>query len=464
MGDPKAFLSVRREGAQKRPVAERVLDQREVEIAPSEEAVRAQASRCTDCGIPFCHGGCPLGNLIPDWNDLVYRGRLDDAVARLGETNNFPELTSRLCPAPCEAACVLGIHDEPVTIKQVERAIADHETARGAYEPRPAAVRSERRVAVVGSGPAGLACAQELTRAGHGVTVFERADRPGGLCRYGIPDFKMDKRVLDRRLDQLRAEGVVFRCGVLVGRDVTADELRGGFDAICLATGAEAARPLGVPGSDLPGVVLALDYLEEENRVVAGDRAPADRRITAEGKRVVILGGGDTGADCLGVAHRQRAASIVQLEVAPRPPDERGPSEPWPLWPSVFRVSSAHEEGGEREFSVRTARIETNGAALRLVADVPGGAPRAFDADLVLVAVGYTGPRPSPLYGALGVGLDARGRLSADDAGRTSAAHVFAMGDARRGASLIVWAIVEGRRAARSCDAFLRGRRMLRVG
>ncbi len=427
-----------------------------------------------DCGVPFCHQGCPLGNLIPEWNDLVYRGQLAQAAERLEETNNFPEMTGRLCPAPCEAACVLTLQGQPVTIKEVERAIADRALVGGRHEPRPAAFRSSKRVAVVGSGPAGLACAQELARRGHEVVVYERADRPGGLLRYGIPDFKMEKVVLDRRLDQLRAERVVFRCGVEIGKHVPAAELREEFDAICLATGALDPRRLDVPGADLPGVHEALAYLEQENRVQAGDRVAPASRVTAAGKRVLILGGGDTGADCLGTAHRQGALSTVQLEIAPRPPDARAAGDLWPLWPNVFRVSPAHEEGGERVYALRTLRIEESGGrAARLVAErvawrdgaisSAGGEEVVFEVDLVLLAMGYLGPEPSALYAALGVGLDARGRVGADERGRTQAENVFAMGDCRRGASLIVWAIAEGRHAAESCDAFLRGRRLLRV-
>ncbi len=474
MGNPTGFLEIDRETPDKRPVDERVRDAREIYEPFPEEKLRAQASRCMDCAIPFCHQGCPLGNLIPDFNDLVYRGRFDEAARRLGETNNFPEMTGRLCPAPCEAACVLGIHAPPVTIKQVELEIAERALGEAGWLPQPAPVKTGRRVAIVGSGPAGLACAQELAREGHDVVVFERADRPGGLLRYGIPDFKMEKPVLDRRLDQLRAEGVAFRCGVEVGRHVTAAELRDGFDAVGLATGALAARGLDVPGADLPGVHPALEYLEQENRVQAGEIVPAPARISAAGKRVIILGGGDTGADCLGTAHRQGALSVVQLEIAPRPPDRRAAHDPWPTWPNVFRVSPAHEEGGERDFAIRTLRIEAvGGRAARLVAErvewaagsmTSTGEEVSFDVDLVLVATGYMGPEPSALYAALGVELDTRGRIAADDGGRTTAPNVFAMGDARRGASLIVWAIAEGRRAARSMSAFLSGKRMLKVG
>jgi glutamate synthase (NADPH/NADH) small chain len=474
MGKPTGFLEVARESAKKRPVAERLLDHAELELPLDDAKLAAQASRCMDCGIPFCHQGCPLGNLIPDWNDLVYRGNFAEAARKLDETNNFPEFTGRLCPAPCEASCVLGIHDAPVTIKQVEVAIADHARREGWDAPRPAAVRTGKRVAVVGSGPAGLACAQQLAREGHDVVVYDRADRPGGLLRYGIPDFKMDKALLDRRVRQLEAEGVRFEVGVDVGRAIDGERLRAEFDAICLTTGALAPRGLDAEGAELPGVHLAMEYLEQENRVVAGDAVPAPARITAEGKHVVILGGGDTGADCLGTAHRQRAKSVLQLEIAPRPPEARSARDPWPTWPTILRVSAAHEEGGEREFALRTKRFEADaGRVARLVAErvewrdgrivAAQGDELVWPADLVLVATGYTGPEKHPLYAQLGVELDAHGRIAADENGRTSAPDVFAAGDARRGASLIVWAIAEGRRAAASASAYLAGRRGLRV-
>jgi glutamate synthase (NADPH/NADH) small chain len=469
MGKPTAFLEITRELPKKRPVEERVRDYREVHLPLVGEALAAQASRCMDCGVPFCHDACPLGNLIPEWNDLAYRGHMDEAASRLLATNNFPEITGRLCPAPCEAACVLAIEGVPVTIKEIERSTADHSFATGGLAPRLPEKRSGRSVAVIGSGPAGLACAQELARAGHGVTVFEQSDRIGGLLRYGIPDFKLDRGILDARLGQLAAEGVTFRTGVRVGQDVTAAELRAEFDAVALAVGAQAPRAFSVPGSELAGVHLALDYLEQENRVQAGDALDAATRIDAHGKHVIILGGGDTGADCLGVAHRQGARSVTQLEIAERPPERRGASDPWPLWPRIFRVSPAHEEGGAREFALETVRLEptSEGAArvARLVARhvredggrfVPAGGDDAFfDADLVLVATGYVGPVPSPLYAGLGLVVDARGRIVADSPEKEAAPGVFVLGDARRGASLIVWAIAEGRRAAAAIDAFL---------
>ena len=474
MGKPTGFLEHPRATAQKRSPSERIGDAREIYLPVGETEIREQASRCMDCGIPFCHQGCPLENLIPDWNDLVFRGEHRTAFERLEETNNFPEFTGRLCPAPCEASCVLGIHADPVTIKEVEVSIADRAFREGWVVPRASRARSGKRVAVVGSGPAGLAFAQQLAREGHEVVVFERADRPGGLLRYGIPDFKMEKSVLDRRLDQMRQEGVEFRCGIEVGLDLSTASLVGEFDAIGLASGALAPRGLTAKGADLSGVVPALTYLEQENRFRAGESIADALRISAKGRRVLILGGGDTGADCLGTAHRQGAAHVTQLEIAPRPPAERGARDPWPLWPQIFRVSPAHEEGGERAFALQTTHLEAgeDGRVVRLHAEpvqwssgppVPTGEPAVvFETDLVLVATGYVGPEPSPIYAELGIGLDDARRLSADDRGITEKANVFAMGDARRGASLIVWAIAEGRRAAASCAAHLGGRRTLR--
>ncbi len=468
MGKPTAFLEITRELPKKRPVEERIHDHREVHLPLVDGPLKAQSSRCMDCGVPFCHDACPLGNLIPEWNDLAYRGHMDEAATRLLATNNFPEITGRLCPAPCEAACVLAIDGVPVTIKEIERSTADHAFAHGGLVPRPSERRTGRRVAVVGSGPAGLACAQELARQGHTVTVFEQSDRIGGLLRYGIPDFKLDRAILDARLAQLSAEGVVFRTGVRVGHDVTAAELRADFDAVALAVGAQAPRVFSVPGAELGGVHLALDYLEQENRIQAGDSIPAEARIDARGKHVVILGGGDTGADCLGVAHRQGARSVTQLEIAERPPEHRGPSDPWPLWPRIFRISAAHEEGGAREFALETVRLDATADGARVASLVArhvreeagrfvptDGQERTFDADLVLVATGYVGPVPSPLYAALGLTVDARGRIVADAPEKEAAPGVFVIGDARRGASLIVWAIAEGRRAAAAIDVAL---------
>lgn len=472
MGRPTGFREVPRETPTRRPASLRVLDWREVYEPFPEASLRAQASRCMDCGIPFCHHGCPLGNQIPDWNDLIYRDRWHEAALRLHATNNFPEFTGRLCPAPCEAACVLGLNSDPVTIKQVEVAIVDRAFEEGWVRPEPAPVTTGRRVAIVGSGPAGLAAAQQLARRGHSVVVFERTDRIGGLLRYGIPDFKMDKRLLDRRLAQLEAEGVSFRTGVQVGIDITGAYLRKQFDAVCLAVGATAARTLDVPGAELRGVHLAMDYLEQQNRAVAGETVPDAGRISAAGRRVVILGGGDTGADCLGTALRQGAASVRQFEIAPRPPETRGETDPWPLWPHVDRVSAAHEEGGEREFAAMTMRLEGDGGtltrlhAVRVQPVVRDGrttyepVPDSWfsePVDLLLLAMGFVGPERSDLAVQLGVRTDGQGRIVADgETMATSAPGVFVAGDARRGASLIVWAIAEGRRAAAAIDRYLR--------
>ena len=471
MGKPTGFLEITRQTPTRRPVAERVHDWEEVYQPFPVDDLRAQASRCMDCGIPFCHQGCPLGNLIPDWNDLIYRDRWQEAAARLHATNNFPEFTGRLCPAPCEAACVLGINDLPVTIKQVEVEIIDHAFAQGWVVPEPSATRTGRKVAVVGSGPAGLAAAQQLARQGHDVVLFERTDRIGGLLRYGIPDFKMHRRLLDRRLEQMAAEGVEFRTNVDVGGSLTGEQLRTDFDAVCLAVGATQARALTVPGADLKGVHLAMTYLEHQNRIIAGDDVVHDETLDARGKRVIILGGGDTGADCLGTAHRQGAASVRQFEIAPRPPDSRSPADPWPQWPNIYRVSAAHEEGGEREYAIMTTRLEgENGVLKRLhgvrvemvtrdgrttFEPVPG-TEFSEDVDLIFLAMGFTGPEPLPLFQQLGVACDAAGRVKADPVTRqTSAPGVFVAGDARRGASLIVWAIAEGRQAAEQIGKYL---------
>ena len=471
MADPRGFLLHSRELPSRRPVPVRLRDWREVYEDFGEDKLRQQASRCMDCGIPFCNSGCPLGNLIPDWNDLVYRGHWRRAIERLHATNNFPEFTGRLCPAPCEAACVLGIHEPPVTIKQVEVEIVDRAWAEGWIVPQPPEVRTGRSVAVVGSGPAGLAAAQQLTRAGHEVAVFERADRIGGLLRYGIPEFKMEKRHIERRLAQMEAEGTEFRAGVDVGADVTAEELRDAFDAVVLACGATAWRDLPVPGRELRGVYQAMEYLPLANRVQEGDLESSP--ITAEGKRVVIIGGGDTGADCLGTAHRQRAASIRQFEIMPRPPDERPDANPWPTWPMIYRVSSAHEEGGQRDYAINTTEFigdgEGNLAALatvrveqsfqdgRMRFDPIPGTEEQVPAELVLLAMGFTGPERGPLIEQFGVELDARGNVARDENWATSAVGVYVCGDMGRGQSLIVWAIAEGRACAAAVDAYLTG-------
>jgi glutamate synthase (NADPH/NADH) small chain len=426
--------------------------------------VSTQAGRCMDCGIPFCHTGCPLGNLIPDWNELVRTDRWDEAAERLHATNNFPEFTGRLCPAPCETACVLGISAEPVTIKNVELAIADRALDAGWVAAHPPPRPTGRSVAVVGSGPAGLAAAQQLARAGHAVTVFERADRIGGLLRYGIPEFKMEKAVLDRRLAQLRAERVTFRTGVDVGSDLTATELRESHDAVVLAVGATQWRELPVPGRGLDGVHQAMEYLPPANWVRAGDIPESP--LSAAGRHVVVIGGGDTGADCLGTAHRQGALSVTQLEILPRPPESRPAGQPWPTYPMLFRVSSAHEEGGERIYAVATQEFladETGRVrGLRLVgvgSDFTpiDGTERELRADLVLLALGFVGPERGPLLTDLGVSYDQRGSIARHADFSTDVPGVFVAGDAGRGQSLVVWAIAEGRSAAAAVDKYLTG-------
>ena len=464
MGDPRGFLRISRKKGPALPVLDRLHSYGEFASTLPEPELREQASRCMDCGIPFCHQGCPLGNLIPEWNDHVYRGRVEDAVRALEATNNFPEITGRVCPAPCEASCVLNLEKAPVTIKEVERFLGDRILA-GPLEALRATTRLGQSVAVIGSGPAGLAAAQELARAGYDVTVFERSDRIGGLLRYGIPDFKLDKKVLDARIDQLAREGVTFRTGVAAGVDVTVEALRWRFDAILLAVGASQARELVVEGRQLTGVHLAMDYLTQQNKRVAGDEVPDADAIVATGKRVVILGGGDTGSDCLGTALRQSASSVVQLELMPAPPSERLPENPWPEWPVVMRTSSSQEEGGAREFAVMTKRLVGNGGRIRalvatrtvredgMLKEVPGS-ELEIPCDLLLLAMGFTGPEASPLVRELGVALDGRGNVAVTDH-QTSVPGVFAAGDASRGASLVVWAIAEGRASAKKIGAYL---------
>ena len=471
MGDAQGFLKHDRKTPQYRPVPVRLKDWKEVTAPFPVEDVRTQASRCMDCGIPFCNQGCPLGNLIPDWNDLVYRDEWQAAIERLHATNNFPEFTGRLCPAPCEAACVLGINQPPVTIKLSEVSIIDRAFAEGWVTPVLPTRTTDRRVAVVGSGPAGLAVAQQLTRAGHTVVVFERDDRPGGLLRYGIPEFKMEKAVLDRRLDQMRAEGTEFRCGVEVGVHVTADELRSEFDAVVLAGGATVRRDLPIAGRELAGVHQAMEYLPIANRVQEGDLD--EPWITAEGKRVVIIGGGDTGADCLGTANRQGARSVHQFEIMPRPPEERDASTPWPTWPLMMRTASAHEEGVERVYAVNTVSFlgddDGNVTGLRAVevrSEVVDGRPTfvpvagtEFDlpCELVLLALGFTGAEREGLGEQFGLEFDPRGNVARDDEWRTNVDNVFVCGDMGRGQSLIVWAIAEGRSCAAAVDRALMG-------
>jgi glutamate synthase (NADPH/NADH) small chain len=456
----------RRETPKRRPVPLRLRDWHEVYEDFDHEALQHQAARCMDCGIPFCHNGCPLGNLIPEWNDLVYRDRWKDAIDRLHATNNFPEFTGRLCPAPCEASCVLGINQDPVTIKQVEVEIIDNAWDEGWVTPNRPHLVTGKSVAVVGSGPAGLAAAQQLTRAGHDVMVFERADRIGGLLRYGIPEFKMEKRHIDRRLEQMEAEGTKFRAGVNIGVDVTVEQLREDFDAVVLAGGATDWRDLPIPGRQFEGIYQAMEYLPWGNKVAIGelDEPP----ITAKDKRVVIIGGGDTGADCLGTAHRQGAAAVHQFEIMPKPGADRDPSTPWPTYPLQYRVSSAHEEGGERVFSVNTERFlgeggKVTGLRAHEVVMKNGkfekveGSDFDLDADLVLLAMGFVGPEKPGLLTDLGVELTDRGNVSRNADFETSVPGVFVAGDMGRGQSLIVWAIAEGRAAAAGVDRFLMG-------
>jgi len=473
MGNPTGFIEITRQKQPTRPIDERLQDWREVYLPWQTQALRDQASRCMDCGIPFCHQGCPLGNLIPAWNDLVYRGRWRTASDQLHATNNFPEFTGRLCPAPCEASCVLGINDAPVTIKATEVAIVDRAFAEGWVTSRPPARRTGKHVAIVGSGPAGLAAADQLNRVGHSVTVFERADRIGGLLRYGIPAFKLEKRVLDRRLALMAAEGVVFRPRCNVGIDVTGDDLLSDFDAVVVAGGATVPRDLQVPGRDLQGIHFAMEYLTAQNRSCEGDELARDEHISAAGKQVIIIGGGDTGADCLGTALRQGPAAVRQLELLPRPPDSRTADNPWPEWPHIFRMSSAHEEGGERLFSVSTQSFrgdeEGHVRALRAVnverATVHGrtvfqpvaGSDFELPADLVLLAMGFSGPERGGLLDQLDVRMTDRGTVWRDPSYMTSLPGVFAAGDMQRGQSLIVWAIADGRSCARGVDVYLTG-------
>ena len=468
MADPKGFLKVqKRELPPRRPVPVRIQDWKEVYEQQQSGELRRQAGRCMDCGIPFCHQGCPLGNLIPEWNDLTWRGEGRQAIERLHATNNFPEFTGKLCPAPCEASCVLGINQPPVTIKQVEASIAENAISNGWLEPHPPSRLTGKTVAVVGSGPAGLATAQQLTRAGHTVAVFERDDRIGGLLRYGIPEFKMEKRYIENRITQMMAEGTRFRAGVNIGVDISWSDLRARYDAVVVATGALLPRDLPIPGRDFNGVHYAMEYLVQANRAVAGDQVPD--QITAEDRHVVVLGGGDTGADCVGTAHRQKALSVTTLAIGKQPPHERPEGQPWPTYPALFEMSSAHEEGGQREYLASTVEFladeDGNVRALRVAETeyldgrrVPkAGSEREIPADLVLLALGFTGPENRDLTDQLSLPFDQRGNVERGGDYQTSLPGVFVAGDAGRGQSLIVWAIAEGRAAAAAVDAYLEG-------
>lgn len=469
------FKQIPRETPKKRPAELRVLDWQEIYLDFPEEKLRRQAARCMDCGIPFCNNGCPLGNLIPEWNDLAYRGRWKDALDALLRTNNFPEWTGRICPAPCEEACVLGINDKPVAIKTIEQRISDKAWAEGWMTPRVPRSRTGKRVAVVGSGPAGLAAADQLNQAGHAVTVFERADRPGGLLLYGIPDFKMDKRTVERRVRLMEAEGIAFRCHADVGRNVKVQDLRREFDAIALCTGATRARDLDVPGRGLRGVHFAMNYLPLPTKLNLGDQIFEQHHISATDKDVLIIGGGDTAADCLGTAHRQKARSVTQFDINPRPPEERTVDMPWPYWPMILRTSPAHEEGGTRDFAiftkeflgdeqghvraVRAVRVESTKDAqgVRHIREAPG-TEFEVPCQLILLAIGFSGPEPEGPINQLRLAQDARGNVAVDEHYMTSVPGVFACGDMRRGQSLVVWAISEGRCCAHGVDRFLTGR------
>ncbi len=482
MGDLRGFMEHPRAKVAKEAPESRVNHYREfLQILSDDELVR-QGARCMDCGVPFCHTGCPLGNIIPDWNDLVYRQQWSDALARLHATNNFPEFTGRICPAPCEAACVLGINEDPVAIKQIEVAIADRGFSEGWITPQPPAVRTGRTVAVIGSGPAGLAAAQQLNRAGHKVTVFERDDRPGGLLMYGIPDFKLEKWQVARRVEQMEGEGIEFRCSTNVGVDLTLESLRDEFDAVLLCVGATQPRDLPVPGRELQGIHFAMEFLTQQNKRNQGDEIAAEVSITATGKDVIIIGGGDTGSDCTGTSNRHRAKSVTQFELLPEPPDvgeyprahERPAHTPWPHWPLILRTSTSHEEGCERQWSILTKEFRDDGSGgvaslvtsqiewyddengRRSFREVPGS-EKAWPAQLVLLAMGFTGPERRGAIEELGLELDQRGNIKCDEQYHSSMTGVFAAGDARRGQSLVVWAIHEGREAARAVDKHLMG-------
>lgn len=471
MSDPKGFLKTGRVDNPYRPVNVRLLDFDEIEVQLPDDKRIEQASRCMDCGVPFCHWACPVGNIMPEWQNGIYEGDWKAAYENLQATNNFPEVTGRVCPAPCEVSCVLAINDDPVTIRQNELAVAERAFESGYVQPRPPAVRTGKSVAVVGSGPAGLACADLLNKAGHTVVLYEAADAVGGYLRFGIPDYKLDKGIIDRRVNVLLEEGLIIKTGVRVGEDVSVDELLAEFDAVCIAIGAREPRDLPIDGRELNGIHFALDLLEQQNRLVRGDQIPADELISAEGKHVIVIGGGDTGSDCVGTSNRQGAKSVTQLEILPQPPTSRLPSQPWPTWPNIYKTSSSHEEGCERMFSVSTRQfIGENGQVKRLEAvnivwqqdengrysfeEIPA-TQFELDADLVLLAMGFVHVVKGGLIADLGVDLDARGNVIVDQNYMTNVDGVFAAGDAKRGASLVVWAIQEGREAARGIDIYL---------
>ncbi len=475
MGKITGFKEFRRDLPQDRPVAERVQDWKDVHNEFPEEALKTQASRCMDCGIPFCHKGCPLGNIIPDWNDLVYRGNWKEALEMLLSTNNFPEFTGRICPAPCEDSCVLNINDNPVTIERIEQSIAERGYQQGWIRPNPPKVRTGKKVAVIGSGPSGLACADQLNKAGHSVTVFERNDRIGGLLMYGIPDFKLEKSVVKRRLDLMQAEGVVFKTNANVGVNISAAELKSGHDAVVLAGGATLPRDLNVPGREFKGIHFAMEFLPLQNKRNQGDVISEDKFISAKGKNVIVLGGGDTGSDCHGTSLRQGCNSLHSFELLPKPAEFRKDNNPWPEWGRIFRSSSSHEEGGKRDWGIMTKKFSGENGAVKKIhmvrlewQDGAGGAPPkmsevpgsefTLDADLVLLALGFLGPEKSALLKELGVELNDRGNVKAGFDYTTNVPGIFSCGDMRRGQSLVVWAIYEGRESARNVDQFLVGK------
>jgi glutamate synthase (NADPH/NADH) small chain len=470
VGKVTGFIEYDRLNPKKRPVQERVKDYKEFELPIVKDELKVQGARCMDCGVPFCNTGCPLGNLIPDWNDHVFRGDLKAASDSLHSTNNFPEFTGRICPAPCEASCVLNINDDPVAIKLIERTIADESWDASYLAPRPAQRKTGKKVAVVGSGPAGLAAAQQLARAGHAVTVYEKDDRIGGLLVYGIPDFKMEKHLITRRVEQMKAEGVEFKTKVEVGKDIKAKDLVSQYDAVCLAGGSRKPRDLPVAGRDLPGVYFAMDFLEQQNRRVAGETVPKEKEVLATGKKVLVIGGGDTGSDCIGTSNRQGAVGVTNFEIMPKPPKEPSPATPWPLWPLMLRTSSSHDEGVSRDFAVQTKRfVAGEGGKLKGVecirvelkdgklTDAPG-TEFFVEAELVLLAMGFTNPVHEGMLTELGVKLDGRGNVQVDETFMTSIPGVFAAGDMQRGQSLVVWGIADGRKAAAGIDQYLVGR------